>query len=346
MEAVKTKAKLRGVIETRIGGRSENQDYYGYCDTPLGFAVTVCDGMGGMQGGQIASSVAVSSLLSTLLAAETAESDVDVVRRAICKANTDVMEAAAAHGISGMGTTLTLLIVNDVHAIVAHLGDSRVYQLRGHGKHFRTFDHSMVFDMVRSGVLTEEQARLSENSNIITNGLGIFPEVEPEIEVLPYESGDRFVLCTDGIWGVMKESDLLSMLTEKTQAGAVVMKVADTVDKTGRKKGGSYDNMTIAFIEVLGNSKLKEKMTRKAKLIIGMLSALLLLSIAGNVFLLCSGKFSGSQVAPAAAVTVKSGSDVREPAEQSGTSPETESEAEPAEADASDSQQSDSSQEE
>ncbi len=295
MEAVKTKAKLRGVIETRIGGRSENQDYYGYCDTPLGFAVTVCDGMGGMQGGQIASSVAVSSLLTALLAAETTESDVDVVRRAICRANSDVMEAAAARGISGMGTTLTLLIVNDVHAIVAHLGDSRVYQLRGHGKHFRTFDHSMVFEMVRSGVLTEEQARLSENSNIITKGLGIFPEVEPEIEVLPYESGDRFVLCTDGIWGVMKESELLSILTEKTQVGDVVMKVTDTVDKTGRKKGGSYDNMTIAFMEVLGNSKLKEKMTRKAKFIIGLLSALLLLSIAGNVFLLYHGKSSENQ---------------------------------------------------
>ncbi len=290
MEAVKTKHKLRGVIETRIGGRGENQDYYGYCDTPLGFAVTVCDGMGGMQGGQIASSVAVSSILSTLLASETAESDADIVRRAVRKANKDVIEAAAAHGISGMGTTLTLLIINDVHAVVAHLGDSRVYQLRGHGKHFRTFDHSMVFEMVRTGVLTEEQARMSENSNIITQGLGIFPDVEPEIEILPYEAGDRFVLCTDGIWGTMKETELVSMLTERTQAGIVVQKVADAVDRIGRTKGGSYDNMTISLIEVLNNSKLKEKMTRKAKIIVGVLSALLLLSLAGNAALLLNGR--------------------------------------------------------
>ena len=288
MEAVKTKHKLRGVIETRIGGRSENQDYYGYCDTPLGFAVTVCDGMGGMQGGQIASSVAVSSILSTLLEAETAESDEDIVRRAVRKANKDVIAAAAAHGISGMGTTLTLLIINDVHAVVAHLGDSRVYQLRGHGKHFRTFDHSMVFEMVRTGVLTEEQARMSENSNIITQGLGIFPDVEPEIEVLPYESGDRFVLCTDGIWGTMKETELLSMLTERTQSGVVVQKLADAVDRIGQKKGGSYDNMTIALVEVRKNSKLKEKMTRKAKIIVAVLAALLVVSLAGNVFMLCN----------------------------------------------------------
>lgn len=300
MEAVKTKHTLRGVIETRIGGRSENQDYYGYCDTPLGFAVTVCDGMGGMQGGQIASSVAVSSILTTLLEAETAESDEEIVRRAVRKANKDVIEAAAAHGISGIGTTLTLLILNDVHAVVAHLGDSRVYQLRGRGKHFRTFDHSMVFEMVRTGVLTEEQARMSENSNIITQGLGIFPDVEPEIEVLPYESGDRFVLCTDGIWGTMKETELVAMLTERTQIGVVVQKVADTVDRIGRKKGGSYDNMTIALIEVRKNSKLKEKMTRKAKIIIGVLAALLLASLAGNAFLFCDrSKANVEEVVPA-----------------------------------------------
>lgn len=287
MEAVQTKSRLKGAIETRIGGRSENQDYYGYCDTPLGFAVTVCDGMGGMQGGQIASSVAVSSILSYLLAAETLEPDVEIIKRAIRKANRDVIDAAAAHGISGMGTTLTLLVINDRCAMVTHLGDSRVYQLRGHDKHFRTFDHSMVFEMVRSGVLTEEQARLSENSNIITNGLGIFPDVDPEVSVLPYESGDRFALCSDGIWGTMKEADLLSLLTERTDLGSVVQKVADRVDGLGHSKGGHHDNMTLALIQVETSSKLKEEMTKKSKIIIGVLAGLLLLSAAGNVAQLC-----------------------------------------------------------
>ena len=283
MEPINTKYGVKGVVDSRIGGRNENQDYYGYCDTPLGLAVVLCDGMGGLQGGQIASSVAVNSILSNLLAFESPEKSDEILRKVIKKANADVLQAAADSGIVGMGTTVTVLVINEKSAIVAHLGASRIYQLRGRSKHFRTFDHSMVFEMVKTGVLTEEQARLSENSNIITKGLGIFPDVEPDVQELPYESGDRFVLCSDGIWGSMKEDSLVSMFSQKSQLGNVVRIITEKVEKIGKAKGGHHDNMTIALLEMTKDSKLKEKMNKKARIIICLLSVLLAASIVGNV---------------------------------------------------------------
>ena len=100
-----------------------------------------------------------------------------------------------------MGSTCTVLLINDTSAIVAHVGDSRVYQIRGRNKIFRTFDHSMVFDLVKQKVITEEQARLSAQSNVITRALGIKPDIEVDVVELPYDAGDRFILTTDGIHG-------------------------------------------------------------------------------------------------------------------------------------------------
>lgn len=91
-------------------------------------------------------------------------------------------------------------------ATIAHVGDSRVYQFRGRTKIFRTFDHSMVFDLVKQKVITEEQARLSAQSNVITRALGIKPDLEVEILERPFEAGDRFLLCTDGIHGSIEEN--------------------------------------------------------------------------------------------------------------------------------------------
>lgn len=276
---------LTAFAESRIGGRPENQDSYGWKNTKLGYLVTVCDGMGGGPGGKTASSIAVQEILAGVSEAMGDEAGANVIIKAIRRANMAIIEKANENAaLKGMGSTATVLLLSEKLAFVAHVGDSRVYQLRGQSKVFRTFDHSMVFEMVAQGVITEEQARLSAQSNVITRALGIQPDVEVEVHEIPYEKGDRFVLCTDGIHGTMPEKDLVKMLTDKKcKLGAMVDDVATYVDNLGRSSGGGHDNLTLAVVEMNINSKMKAKMTRQTKTIIGGLLALVIISVILNL---------------------------------------------------------------
>lgn len=290
MELIKSVFPLKGVIESRIGGRSENQDGYGYRDTSIGTVVVVCDGMGGMQGGRFASAMAVNSIIHAVEIASRNGNVKEVLRNAIVKANNDILCAGAENpDLYGMGTTVTALILTPRCATIAHVGDSRIYQFRGKRKHYRSFDHSMVFEMVKNGVLTEEQARVSNQSNIIMRALGVSSEVIPDIFELPYEKGDRFLLCSDGFWGSMPEPELIKKMTQKSEIGHIIETTADKVDQIGHAKGGNHDNLTAAMVEVKSNSIMKEKMSKRVKIVIGVLVVLLLASVALNISYMCKG---------------------------------------------------------
>ena len=271
--------------ESRIGGRQENQDSYGWAKTPFGYLVTVCDGMGGGPGGKTASNIAVREIIDSVIAADREQKPGNIVIQAIRKANMAILEAGNENPkLQGMGSTATVLLLSDNSAIIAHVGDSRVYQLRDGKKIFRTFDHSVVFEMVKQGVITEEQARLSSQSNVITRALGIQPDLEVELNEVPYLKGDRFVLCTDGIHGVLVEKDFVKILSNKKRTvGSVVDDMATLVDNTGRSGGGGHDNLTLAVVETNTNSKLKTKMTKQTRLTLLVLAAVCAVSIALNI---------------------------------------------------------------
>lgn len=277
--------------ESRIGGRSENQDSFGWKDTKRGYLVTVCDGMGGGPGGKTASSLAVKEIIAGIAEADVSEETPNVIIKAVRRANMAIIEAGNENKkLKGMGSTATVLLLTEQCAYVAHVGDSRVYQLRGRRKVFRTFDHSMVFDMVAQGVITEEQARLSAQSNIITRALGIEPDLEVELHILPYEKGDRFMLCSDGVHGTMPEKELIKLVTsKKMKLGVMTDDLATIVDNIGRDSGGGHDNLTLAIVEVKTDSKLKPKMSRQTKTIILGLVAFIVISVALNIVLLCKG---------------------------------------------------------
>lgn len=276
---------LIGFAESRIGGRQENQDSYGAKQTDCGFLVAVCDGMGGGPGGKTASMIAVREIIAGIEEANSDEEIPNIIIKAIRRANMAIIEAGnETPSLKGMGSTATVLLISEQSAFVAHVGDSRVYQLRGRKKIYRTFDHSMVFDLVNQGVITEEQARLSAQSNVITRALGIKPDVEVDIHELSYEEGDRFLLCSDGIHGAMPESELIKMVANKKNAlGAVTDDIATFVDNIGRTAGGGHDNLTLAIIELKINSKLKPKMSKLTKIILLALSAVCIISISLNV---------------------------------------------------------------
>lgn len=293
MELQKIYSDGEGIVtafaESRIGGRRENQDSYGWQDTAFGYLVTVCDGMGGGPGGKTASTIAVKEIVAGIAEANKDEEIPNIIIKAIRRANMAIIETGNHNeGLKGMGSTATVLLVSEKSAFIAHVGDSRVYQLRGARKIFRTFDHSMVFEMVAQGVITEEQARLSAQSNVITRALGVKPDVEVEIHEVAYEKGDRFLLCSDGIHGTMPETDLIKMVANKKgKLGAITDDVATFVDNLGRTSGGGHDNLTLAIIETKINSKLKPKMSKQTKFLIMGLVALVVISASLNLIQLC-----------------------------------------------------------
>ena len=277
---------ISAFAESRIGGRPENQDSYKWKQTELGYLVTVCDGMGGGPGGKTASTIATEEIVAAISEAKPEEEEItNVIIKAIRRANMAIIEAGSQNpALQGMGSTATLLLLSEKSAFVAHVGDSRVYQIRGRKKIFRTFDHSMVFEMVKQGVISEEQARLSSQSNIITKALGIKPDVEVDVTELSYEKGDRFILCSDGIHGAMPEIQLIKLASRhKMSLGALTDDIATYVDNIGHNSGGGHDNLTLAIVETKIKSKLKSPMTKLAKFILLTLASMLLVSLFFNI---------------------------------------------------------------
>lgn len=285
LQPISSKFEATGFVDSRIGGRQENQDCAGVRDTAIGLLVVVCDGMGGMQGGQIASMTAVTTIMSFFENIDKQADPAMTLVKAINEANSQIIAKGQEDpNLRGMGTTVTALLKTPKSAIVAHVGDSRIYQFRGGKKVFRTFDHSMVFEMVKKKVLTEEQARHSAQSNVILKALGVKPEVEVECQEIPYLKGDRFVLCSDGFWGAMPEDEFIALVTKKANANQVLTTTANKVEAIGKEKGGDYDNLTAAIVEIESNSKMQVKMNNTAKMTIGILAVLLVASIGLNTY--------------------------------------------------------------
>lgn len=293
MIAINTSQPCIGFADTRQGGRAENQDTCAYSETPLGLLVTVCDGMGGGPSGKLASTIAASNIIATLTACQSGDDRVEALRRAVINANIALYQAMEADpSVRGMGTTVTALLLNSHSAVVAHVGDSRVYQLRKGKKHFRTFDHSMVFQMVKNGSMTEEQARVSANSNIILRALGHAPDLQVDVTELPYKKGDRFMLCSDGIWGMFPEQEILRILARNPGLGEAVESLVVKVDAAGVAEGNHHDNLTLAMVETTADSELRDTSKPWLKPLLMGLGVLLVLSILANVYFLAmnSGK--------------------------------------------------------
>lgn len=287
MISITTSTPFIGFVDSRKGGRVENQDTCGYADTSFGLLVVVCDGMGGGPGGKLASSLAVDTIIRVVRDTTVTVEPEEVLKNAIQIANQVLIKRIVDNpSLRGMGTTVAALLINDYAAILAHAGDSRIYKFRGSRKVYRTTDHSVVSELVRKGTLTEEQARLSAQSNVITRALGVSPEVEVDITELAYEKGDRFMLCTDGIWGNITEKELIKIAAGTKSPGGAVESLVIRVDEQGFAAGGVHDNLTVALIETTSNSILKEKMSKRARIIIAALSAVCLVSIVGNILLL------------------------------------------------------------
>lgn len=237
--------------QSGVGGRKENQDTYGGVGNNDIVILTVCDGMGGMAGGQTASNIAVREIIKFLSVIPADKICIEDVKESVLHANEAIYKhAVEVPQLRGMGTTATVVVITKKAACIAHVGDSRIYLIRKGKKVFRTFDHSKVFEMVQQGMMTEEQARQSSFSNIITRALGIRPTVDVEVNTIPYKKGDRFILCCDGIWNTDVEPDMLKLFVSKGSTQEVVNNITKVVNNKGIERGCEHDNLTIIMADM------------------------------------------------------------------------------------------------
>ncbi len=278
---------IKGATDTQIGGRAENQDFLGSAETPFGHLVVVCDGMGGGPAGATASHIAVEEIIKGVQETDVQESRVNAVKKAVRRANEAIVRQGMEDPtVAGMGSTCVVLLLNEDSAVAAHVGDSRIYQLRGNKKVWRTWDHSMVFGLVKQGILTEEQARLSSDSNIITRALGVKRDIEVDCEEIPFRKGDRFVLTTDGVHGSMPENEfIVTVANQGVKLEKQLSQLSAQVEEIGQSHGGHHDNNTIAILDVSKKSKLKATMSRTAKQLLIAMGIVLCASIVLNIIL-------------------------------------------------------------
>lgn len=285
--------QLHGVAESLRGGRQENQDDLGFLDTPLGFLFVVCDGMGGGPNGKLASKTVKVEVARALAECTSTTTCQTALRMAISKAQ-EALETIMKNDSAtmGMGSTIVALLINKQAAYVAHVGDSRCYKFHGRRLLYRTTDHSLVAELVGRKVMSEEEARVSPQSNVITRGLGCVKNTVPDIDKIPYTKNDRFVLCTDGVWGCMPHKQLLKYLTERGECKSIMQLLSAKVDEIGNANGGKHDNHTLAIIEMDCSSVLKESLSNRLlscwKLVITMFTLVIALGLYG-VYVLQGG---------------------------------------------------------
>lgn len=238
--------------DTHIGGRTENQDAFGFLEeSQFGLIAVVCDGMGGMAGGAQAAHQTFKTVLEGLAESKLGDPQ-SAIFNTVFLANAKLHAFAQDHPeLRGMGTTVTVLILQKGKAYLGHVGDSRIYQYRRGKQIFRTWDHSVVFEMLREGILkNEEEARNHERANELVQAIGVKPTVEVETRVLDYEKGDRFLLCTDGICGSLSDEAMAQRVRQAKDPKELVAQLIKDADGYGEEQGGGHDNMTLVVVEV------------------------------------------------------------------------------------------------
>lgn len=232
--------ELRGATASHVGNvRDANQDRVHFS----GYTGVVADGMGGHQGGEMAASIAISEFVNVIDPIAPGGL-VELVE----DANRAVFERAADPDLRGMGTTLVALTLrpSEEKISIVNVGDSRAYFLRGDEFGQLTLDHSLVEDLVRQKRLTPEEALTHPNRNILTRALGIASQVEVDRFLVPARLGDRFLLCSDGLFNEVSEEDIIKILQENTEpADAADRLVEAALAAAGR------DNVTVAVIDVV-----------------------------------------------------------------------------------------------
>lgn len=227
--------------------RTDNQDAYfaGKITDDSVFAV-VCDGMGGANAGNVASELAVRHISEYVIRSYRDGMDMTdtekTLKNAIVSANISLYDKAVNNAeLAGMGTTAVAAFVKDGTAVIAHVGDSRIYLVNGEIKQL-TRDHSVVQSLIESGKITPEDAKVHPRKNVITRALGAEEDVAVDSDCINLSDGDTLLLCSDGLTNFLDDKDILRVF-QNNDISAVAERLVETANENG---GG--DNITVVTV--------------------------------------------------------------------------------------------------
>ena len=238
--------------------RKNNEDAF-IANPALGI-FAVADGMGGHASGEVASRMAVESLLDSLARASR-ERDAPIVedRTAVLSSPANILVNAfrlanqrvyksslEEEEYKGMGTTLVAVYFSESSSIVAHVGDSRLYQIRGQAIEQVTADHSLVWEQYKQGLIAKAALSSSPYKNIVTRALGLQPTVDVEVQELVTLPGDSLILCSDGLSDLVLDEEMLKVCHE---ASGDLNRACSELTRLASQRGGK-DNITVLLIQI------------------------------------------------------------------------------------------------
>lgn len=227
------------------GMERENNEDSAAVDLELGLFV-VADGMGGHAAGEVASRIAVETTVAAMRArARPARprDEAELLLQAVHDANAAVVREAAERGTHGMGSTLSAVCVRKRAAVIANVGDSRVYLISRKGIAQLTTDHTLVMQMVERGLLAREEARNHADKHVLTMAIGTPGLLEPQLLHAKVPPGGRLLLCSDGLHDVLPEDEIeaLAKIPDIDEAARAL------VSRTNER--GGFDNVTVLLVE-------------------------------------------------------------------------------------------------
>jgi protein phosphatase len=238
--------------------RKNNEDAF-WADPDLGF-FAVADGMGGHAAGEVASRLAVDTLRKAVAESrQTRKTDFSPNQTALLSppstllvngirlANQAVFQSSQEkEEHRGMGTTVVALYFFDSSSVVAHVGDSRLYRIRGGKIHQLTEDHSLVWEQYRQGLLSKEALSASSLKNIVTRALGMNPTVDVDVQEIDLQRGDLLILCSDGLSDLVRDEELMETVLG---ASGDLHRACRELTQLANQRGGK-DNITVLLIQI------------------------------------------------------------------------------------------------
>jgi len=229
-------------------GRRRRRNEDNYVVAPPLFAVA--DGMGGAQAGEVASKLAASALEGGL---PHELGGLERVTALIQEANRRIFDRASSDPTaSGMGTTMTVALVEGMSVVIGHVGDSRAYLVRGDSMEQLTDDHSLVNELVKSGKLSEEEAHIHPQRSVITRAVGTDPDVDVDAFTIEAEDGDVFLICSDGLTDMVEDVDILDLVDRNR---GDLEKAVRALVQFANKEGGEDNITAVAFSIAAGSGE-------------------------------------------------------------------------------------------
>ena len=231
---------------TDIGlSRKYNQDYTLECDEPIGNLdnlYVVCDGLGGHNAGEYASSTAAENFFDFVEFSDS-KMPLSIFKEAVIKTNRIVYEAGQEPAYQGMASTLVGVTIVDNTAYVVNVGDSRAYVIGADDITQITWDHSYVAELVREGQISKDEARFHKKNNVITRAIGAETSVRPDFFQVTLEDDEILLICTDGLYNMVSDMTIKSVVNSHNSLKAKAERLVDLANEAGGK-----DNIAVVLI--------------------------------------------------------------------------------------------------